>query len=206
MAEIPALTAARSFALQGDARTQREQQEEARARLDLLRQQELDARNRTAAEQLARQQQQLETLREDVRLADENRRFFRAQEDARAFSTLDERLFVAERRITEDNLEARALLALEDEAPPLPAREPVGSVQTADEIAAGLAVDPAEIDRELAFQALEDERAQRLAERRDAQRDAAIQQRIDLEIASDRISTAAPQPGLARGSIVDVTG
>ena len=206
MAEIPALTAARSFALQGDARTQREQQEEARARLDLLRQQELDARNRTAAEQLTRQQQQLETLREDVRLADENRRFFRAQEDARAFSTLDERLFVAERRITEDNLEARALLALEDEAPPLPAREPVGSVQTADEIAAGLAVDPAEIDRELAFQALEDERAQRLAERRDAQRDAAIQQRIDLEIASDRISTAAPQPGQARGSIVDVTG
>lgn len=206
MAEIPALTAARSFALQGDARIQREQQEEARARLDLLRQQELDARNRAAAEQLARQQQQLETLREDVRLADENRRFFRAQEDARAFSTLDERLFVAERRITEDNLEARALLALEDEAPPLPAREPVGSVQTADEIAAGLAVDPAEIDRELAFQALEDERAQRLAERRDAQRDAAIQQRIDLEIASDRISTAAPQPGQARGSIVDVTG
>jgi len=206
MAEIPALTAARSFALQGDARIQREQQEEARARLDLLRQQELDARNRAAAEQLARQQQQLETLREDVRLADENRRFFRAQEDARAFSTLDERLFVAERRITEDNLEARALLALEDEAPPLPAREPVGSVQTADEIAAGLAVDPAEIDRELAFQALEDERAQRLAERRDTQRDAAIQQRIDLEIASDRISTAAPQPGLARGSIVDVTG
>ena len=206
MAEIPALTAARSFALQGDARIQREQQEEARARLDLLRQQELDARNRTAAEQLTRQQQQLETLREDVRLADENRRFFRAQEDARAFSTLDERLFVAERRITEDNLEARALLALEDEAPPLPAREPVGSVQTADEIAAGLAVDPAEIDRELAFQALEDERAQRLAERRDAQRDAAIQQRIDLEIASDRISTAAPQPGQARGSIVDVTG
>ena len=206
MAEIPALTAARSFALQGDARIQREQQEEARARLDLLRQQELDARNRTAAEQLARQQRQLETLREDVRLADENRRFFRAQEDARAFSTLDERLFVAERRITEDNLEARALLALEDEAPPLPAREPVGSVQTADEIAAGLAVDPAEIDRELAFQALEDERAQRLAERRDTQRDAAIQQRIDLEIASDRISTAAPQPGLARGSIVDVTG
>ena len=206
MAEIPALTAARSFALQGDARTQREQQEEARARLDLLRQQELDARNRTAAEQLTRQQQQLETLREDVRLADENRRFFRAQEDARAFSTLDERLFVAERRITEDNLEARALLALEDEAPPLPAREPVGTVQTADEIAAGLAVDPAEIDRELAFQALEDERAQRLAERRDTQRDAAIQQRIDLEIASDRISTAAPQPGLARGSIVDVTG
>ena len=206
MAEIPALTAARSFALQGDARIQREQQEEARARLDLLRQQELDARNRTAAEQLTRQQQQLETLREDVRLADENRRFFRAQEDARAFNTLDERLFVAERRITEDNLEARALLALEDEAPPLPAREPVGSVQTADEIAAGLAVDPAEIDRELAFQALEDERAQRLAERRDAQRDAAIQQRIDLEIASDRISTAAPQPGQARGSIVDVTG
>jgi len=206
MAEIPALTAARSFALQGDARIQREQQEEARARLDLLRQQELDARNRTAAEQLARQQRQLETLREDVRLADENRRFFRAQEDARAFNTLDERLFVAERRITEDNLEARALLALEDEAPPLPAREPVGTVQTADEIAAGLAVDPAEIDRELAFQALEDERAQRLAERRDTQRDAAIQQRIDLEIASDRISTAAPQPGLARGSIVDVTG
>ncbi|MGH6660616.1 MAG: hypothetical protein ACREB6_03705 [Rhodospirillales bacterium] len=206
MAEIPALTAARSFALQGDARIQREQQEEARARLDLLRQQELDARNRTAAEQLARQQRQLETLREDVRLADENRRFFRAQEDARAFSTLDERLFVAERRITEDNLEARALLALEDEAPPLPAREPVGTVQTADEIAAGLAVDPAEIDRELAFQAIEDERAQRLAERRDAQRDAAIQQRIDLEIASDRISTAAPQPGLARGSIVDVFG
>ncbi|MBI2585997.1 MAG: hypothetical protein HYW28_09035 [Rhodospirillales bacterium] len=198
------MTAARAFALQGDARIQREQQDEARARLELARQQEIDARNRAGAEQLARQQQQLETLRNDLRLADENRRFFRAQEDLRAFNDLDQRLLLADRQATENNLEARALRAFEDEAPPLPAREPVVGGQTADEIAAGLAVDPAEIDREIAFQALEDERAQRLAERRDAQRDAAIQQRIDLEIASDRISTAAPQPGLARGSIVDV--
>jgi len=206
MAEIPALTAARAFAAQGDARIQRELQEENRARLELQRQQEIDARSRAAAEQLARGQQQLETLRNDLRVAEENRVFFRAQEDLRAFNDLDQRLLLAERQATEDNLEARALRAFEDEAPAPAARQPSVGLLTLDEIAAGLAVEQTDVGSELAFQALEDERLSRLSERRDAERDAAIQLRIDLQIAADRVATTPPDPGLPRGSIVDIFG
>lgn len=58
----------------------------------------------------------------------------------------------------------------------------------------------------LAFDLLEGERAVRLTDKREGDSDFQVQQRIDQQIAEDRIAEAPFEPTLPRGSIVDISG
>jgi len=224
MAEISALTAARAFALQGDARIQREAQEEGRARVEALRQQQIDAQNRDAALQETADRQRLDRQRADLRAQGEARARFDAQALARETQILDQRRQLADAEFRDDETLAlrqagvdrkfeldRAFFA-EVSAPQAgdsgrAARpDAVLAPTPADNAAPPEATPSPDQLREAAFQAVVAERDARVAERRAAERDAAIQQQIDQRLAADRIAETLFNPELPRGSVVDLTG
>lgn len=201
MAEIAAVTAARSTALATDAERLRDQQEQARIRRELERQADLERQDRAVAEQRAADQRRLEVVRNERRVEQENRRFFLAQEELSTTDLLDERLAFRQDQIAGEIIDARDFRAAEDaralNAPAGP--EPATVAAPAVE-----APPPTDDTRDLNFRSLEDARDARVAERRAAERDAAQQQRQDLLVAENRIAGTPPTPGLPRGSIVDV--
>jgi hypothetical protein len=221
MAEIPALHAAQIFALQSDAKTVREQQEQARARLESLRQNNLDIRNGAVLEQTRAKELQLERQRQDLREADQIRARQRADRIAREFEISDHRRFIdqtnaadRERRSAEANADVRFFA---DRRSADRAVQPFAAPETPNpnEFNAPRPFDVGEItqpppapDRNGLgfFEIQQQERDLRLAERRGAARDAAIQQQFDLQLAGDRIDSVPPNPDLPRGSIVDVFG
>ena len=226
MAEIPALQAAQGFALQTDAKLQRELAEQNRARVEALRQNTVDTRNATAQDEIRQKALQIERQRQDIRAADDLRTRQRAQQIAREGQIADQRLLIVEtddRDFARKSNAAEALdrafvlarqsdnEALANFAPasplaPLPGPDDAGGPRPLD--IAGVAEAPPAPDqiRLGDFQILEQERDLRLAERRQDARDALIQQQLDLQLAQDRIDSVPPRPDLPRGSIVDVTG
>ena len=224
MAEIPALQAAQSFALQTDAKLQRELAEQNRARVEALRQNTVDTRNATAQDEVRKKALQIERQRLDIRAADDLRARQRAQQIAREGQIAEQRRTITlddaadhELRVADFQAQTR-LFELERQgldqpaanfAPPPPAEDlaandlgprPLGIAGVAE---APLTPDQIRLGD---FQILEQERDLRLAERRQDARDALIQQQLDLQLAQDRIDSVPPRPDLPRGSIVDVTG
>ena len=224
MAEIPALQAAQGFALQTDAKLQRELAEQNRARVEALRQNTVDTRNATAQDEVGKKALQIERQRLDIRAADDLRTRQRAQQIAREGQIAEQR-----RTITLDDAANHELKAADSEAldrafvlerqgldqpaanfaPALPAEDLAANDLGPRPLGiAGVAEAPPAPDqiRLGNFQILEQERDLRLAERRQDARDALIRQQLDLQLAEDRINSVPPRPDLPRGSIVDVTG
>ncbi len=86
---------------------------------------------------------------------------------------------------------------------PAPLEASVAAVQPPDD---GLESDEAQaIADDLAFDLLEGERAVRLTDKRDDDRDFQVRQQIDQQIAEDRIPETPFNPTLPRGSIVDIS-
>ena len=90
------------------------------------------------------------------------------------------------------------------EAEPVPFETPIERPAPLDGPPAPVPVeDPGEANQELA---LEEDRNQRIDDRRFADRDFRIQQEIALQQTLDRITTVGFDSALPRGSIVDVIG
>ena len=87
---------------------------------------------------------------------------------------------------------------------PAPLEASVGGVQPPDDGLQG--AEAQAITGQLLFDVLEGERAVRLIDSRESDRDFQIQQRIDQGIAEDRVPETPFEPTLPRGSIVDISG
>lgn len=223
MAEIPALQAAQGFALQTDAKLQRELAEQNRARVEALRQNTVDTRNATAQDEVGKKALQLERQRLDIRAADDLRTRQRAQQIAREGQIAEQRRTITlgdaadhERKAADSQALDRAFVLGRQglDQPAANFAPPPAEDLAANDLGprpldiAGVAEAPPTPDqiRLGDFQILEQERDLRLAERRQDARDALIQQQLDLQLAQDRIDSVPPRPDLPRGSIVDVTG
>jgi hypothetical protein len=226
MAEFPALQAAQNFALQSDAKVQRELLEQNRARVEALRQAGIDTRNAAAGEEIRKKTLQLERQRQDIREADLARARERQAQVAREGEIKEQRRLIDEKDARDFALKSNAAEALDRQfvlrrqfdneiqanfqpAPrlvPLPGPDDSGAAQAAG--IAGVAEAPLtpEQIRLDNFALLEAERDARIAERRQDTRDRLIQQQLDLQLAEDRINSVPPRPDLPRGSIVDVVG
>jgi len=168
---------------------------------------------KAAAEVAHASKLRVQTISDERRTRVADLKLHEAQRRSQDIQTNDHKVADLHAGIADEVQRARAREDQPGPLAPLPPGELVGTVLTAADIEAKGRLNsvpdaitgppPAE---EFDFGQLEGDRAVRLADRNESDRDLQVQQQIDQQSAEDQIANIPFDPNLPRGSIVDIFG